>query len=228
MKEHNQDHLLEEELKWWIDVWEATLRKGRFWNSDVPELLHIDPEIDMSYMERRWLEARAQSIRILKEIQMEDQTFFNDKIVLSIGPGPVGFLEGCNARIKIAVEPLANLFQQNDLLLPDNDVIYLDTGAEHIPLNDNFVEIAVSRNSLDHVNAPQQVVDEVWRVLKPNGYFILNVDIEHETRPLEPHTFSLAHLEQMLNQFQIVWKNVYEQSHGGDGRTFAALCIKNI
>jgi len=228
MKKCDQNHLLLEELRWWIDVWDFTLRKGRFWNLDVPELLQIDPKIGLSYIERRWLEARAQSIRILKEIQMEDQTFFKDKVVMSIGPGPVGFLEGCDASIKIAVEPLANRFQKNGLLLPSNDVIYLNTGAEHIPLNDNFVEIAVSRNSLDHVDSPQQVVNEIWRVLKPNGHFILNVDIEHEIRPLEPHSFSPTHIEQMLTQFQIVWKNVYEKSHGGDGRIFAALCIKKI
>lgn len=217
---------LEEELQWWINTWDAVLRNGQYWNPDVPTLLNVDPAAEISYNERRWLEARAQVARILRETQIDDRDFFKGKIVMSIGPGPVGFLEACEARIKIGVEPLANAFRHHGLLLPDSDVVYLNTGAENIPLVDDFVDIAISRNSLDHLEEPQRVVDEIWRMLKPNGYFILNVDIEHESRPLEPHSFSLADVDSMLTRFRVEQKIVYEKSHGGEGRMYVVLCIK--
>ncbi len=217
---------LGQELRWWISTWDAVLRNGRYWNSDVPELLNIDAESEISYEERRWLEARAQVARILRETQIRDRDFFKEKIVLSIGPGPVGFLEACDARIKIGIDPLANAFRRHGLLLPESGVVYINTGAEKIPLVDAFVDITISRNSLDHVEEPQRVVDEIWRLLKPNGHLILNVDIEHGKRSMEPHNFSIADVDSILSRFRIERKYIYENAHGGEGRRYVALCTK--
>lgn len=217
---------LEQELQWWINTWDPVLRNGQYWNRDIPALLNVDPEAEIFYEERRWLEARAQVVRILKEAEITDPDFFKNKIVMSIGPGPVGFPEACKAKITIGVDPLANAFRQHGLLLPDSDVVYLNTGAEKIPLVDDFVDVAVSRNNLDHVELPQQVVDEIWRVLKPDGHFILNVDVEHESRPLEPHSFSITDVDMMLSRFRVETKKVYQKSHGGGGRMYVALCVK--
>jgi len=218
----------DQELQWWITVWNSVLKSGKFWNSDIPELLNTGSQSEISYEERRWLEAKAQVIRVLKEAQIGDRDFFKGKIVMEIGPGPVGFLEACEARISVGIEPLANAFRRQGLLLPDSDVVYLNTPAETIPLVDDFVDIIVSRNSLDHVAEPEKVVDEILRVLKPGGFFLLNVDIEHEKRPLEPHSFSLAQIDHLLSRFRIDRKIVYEKSHGGDGKMYVALCVKPV
>lgn len=216
----------DQELQWWITVWNSVLKSGKFWNSDIPELLNTGSQSEISYEERRWLEAKAQVIRVLKEAQIKDREFFKGKIVMEIGPGPVGFLEACEARIALGIEPLANAFYRQGILLPDSDVVYLNSAAETIPLVDNFVDIVLSRNSLDHVAEPEMVVNEIWRVLKPGGFFLLNVDIEHEKRPLEPHSFSLAQIDHLLSRFRIDRKIVYEKSHGGDGKMYVVLCVK--
>lgn len=226
MDSSHPEALLEEELQWWISVWDPVLRNGKFWNPDVPELLNTVPGSKISYEERRWMEARAQVLRVLKETQIEDRDFFKGKIVMEIGPGPVGFLEACEARVAVGIEPLANAFRRQGLLLPHSDVVYLSTAAETIPLVDNFVDVVVSRNSLDHVAEPEKVMDEILRVLRPGGFFLLNVDIEHETRPLEPHSFSLAQIDHLLSHFRIDRKIVYEKSHGGEGKMYVALCVK--
>ena len=36
----------------------------------------------------------------------------------------------------------------------------------------------------------QQTLTEISRVLKPQGYFLLIVEMNHESRPCEPHTIS--------------------------------------
>jgi SAM-dependent methyltransferase len=226
MDSSHPEFLLEQELQWWISVWDPVFRSGKFWNPDVPELLNTVSQSEVSYEERRWMEAKAQVIRVLKEAQIGDRDFFKDKIVMEIGPGPVGFLEACEARVAVGIEPLANAFRRQGLLLPGSDVVYLNTPAETIPLVDDFVDIIVSRNSLDHVAEPEKVVDEIWRVLKPNGFFLLNVDIEHEKRPLEPHSFSLAQIDHLVCRFRIDREIVYEKSHGGEGKMYVALCVK--
>ncbi len=214
------------ELQWWIDTWDTMLRNGQYCNPDIPELLNLDPAAEISYEERRWQEARAQVVRILQETRIKDLDFFKNRIVMEVGPGPVGFLEACDARIKIGIEPLANAFREHGLLLPDRDVVYINSCAEKIPLNNNFVDISVTRNSLDHVEDPKLVIDEIWRVLKPNGYMLLNVDIGHEKRPLEPHSFSTTDIDNMLTRFTVERKIVYDKSHGGEGQMYVALCIK--
>lgn len=219
---------LEQELQWWINTWNSVLKNGRFWNQDVPELLNLGSKFKISYEERRWMEAKAQVIRILREAKIEARDFFKDKIVIEIGPGPVGFLEACRARIAVGIDPLANAFRREGLLLPDSDVIYLNTAAETIPLVDDFVDVAVSRNSLDHVAEPEKVVNEIWRVLKPGGFFLVNVDVEHEKRPMEPHNFSLAEVDCLLSGFRIDRRFLYDRSHGGEGKMYVTLCVKPI
>jgi len=228
MSVSDREDPLEEELQWWINTWNPVLKNGRFWNSDIPELLNVSSEIAISYEERRWMEAKAQVIRILREARIEASDFFKGKIVMEIGPGPVGFLEASEARIAVGIDPLANAFRRNGLLLPESDVIYLTTAAETIPLVDDFVDIAISRNSLDHVAEPDKVVNEVRRVLKPGGFFLVNVDVEHEKRPMEPHNFSLADVDRLLSRFRIDRRILYDRSHGGEGRMYVALCIKPV
>ena len=219
---------LDQELWWWINIWNPVFKDGRFWNNDIPELLDLDPGPAFSYEEIRRIEARAQVVRTLKEAQIETRDFFRDQIVMEIGPGPVGFLEACGARIAIGIEPLANAFRREGLLLAGSDAVYLTAAAENIPLVDDFVDIAVSRNSLDHVTDPGKVVDEVKRVLKPGGSFLVNVDVEHEKRPLEPHNFSVGEVDRLLTGFRIDRKIIYDKSHGGEGRMYVALCTRIV
>jgi SAM-dependent methyltransferase len=226
MSVSDREDPLAQELQWWIKIWNPVLKNGRFWNPDIPELLNLGPEFDTSYEGIRWMEAKAQVIRILKEAQIEARDFFKGKIVMETGPGPVGFLEACEARIAIGIDPLANAFRREGLLLPGSDVIYLNTAAETIPLVDDFVDIAVSRNSLDHVAEPEKVVNEIWRVLKPGGFFLVNVDVEHEKRPMEPHNFSLGEVDHLLSRFRIDRRIFYDRSHGGEGRMYVVLCVK--
>jgi ubiquinone/menaquinone biosynthesis C-methylase UbiE len=41
-----------------------------------------------------------------------------------------------------------------------------------IPLGDNSVDLVMARSVMEHVTDPRQVYGEIWRVLKPGGFFI--------------------------------------------------------
>jgi ubiquinone/menaquinone biosynthesis C-methylase UbiE len=115
------------------------------------------------------------------------------------------------------VEPLASEFQNHGLLLPEGDTIYLSIGAEQLPLLNDVVDVVVSRNSIDHVESPAQVIREIHRVLKPGGIFILNTDINHPSTVCEPHTLTVDQIHIMTAQFRKVRGMIFDHGHGHTG-----------
>src|SRR5436309_6899520 len=160
---------LEAELRWWLESWDPVIRDGGFNPGDVQEFLDPGEATAGTYEGRRRQIARAEVRRVLSEAGIEDARFFEGKVVLDIGPGPLGFPDACGAAVSIGVEPLAERFAAAGLLLPDSHAVYLPVGAERVPLVGGSVDVALSRNSLDHVRDPATVVGEVRRILRRGG-----------------------------------------------------------
>ncbi len=214
---------LDAELRWWLESWDPVIRDGGFNPGDVQEFLEPGERAADTYEGRRRQIARAEVRRVLSESGVEDPEFFDGKVVVDIGPGPLGFPDACGAAVSIGVEPLAERFAAAGLLIPDSRAIYLAVGAEQIPLVSATVDVALSRNSLDHVRDPAAVVDEVRRILRPSGAFILNVDLDHPATPTEPHTFSAERVHELLADFEIERENVRERAHGHEGRSVVVV-----
>ncbi len=75
------------------------------------------------------------------------------------------------------LQELPRIAQQNDLPLmsiPEN-LTFLQQSCEQIPYPDNDFDLVISWGSVEHVvGGYKKVLDEVWRVLKPGGYFFVN------------------------------------------------------
>jgi hypothetical protein len=204
-------------LRWWIEEWAEIVRdRGGFFPADVLDYIP-DTEPEPTYAGRHWQIARAEVARVLRRAGIGAPSYFDGKFVVEIGPGPMGFPNACPAASSVAVEPLADLYRQHDLLLEDG-AVYLTAGAEQIPLVSRCADVVVSKNSLDHVTDPAAVVGEVHRILKPGGEFILDVDTGHPRSPTEPHTFSASGIRDLLDGFEIISKRLFEAAHGGEGR----------
>lgn len=67
-----------------------------------------------------------------------------------------------------AAGPFEETFQQ------DPKVHFIAMTAEEMNFADSSFDIVSISNSLHHLADPQRVLDEMWRVLKPGGIFILN------------------------------------------------------
>jgi SAM-dependent methyltransferase len=210
---------LDAELRWWLESWDPVIRDGGFNPGDVQEFLDPGEPTADTYEGRRRQIARAEVRRVLSEAQIEDPAFFKGKVVVDIGPGPLGFPDACEAAVSIGVEPLAERFAAAGLLLEGSSALYLPVGAERIPLVSGTVDVALSRNSLDHVRDPAAVVDEARRILRPGGIFILNVDLDHPATPTEPHMFSLDRVHDLIHGFEVEREIVRELSHGHEGRS---------
>jgi SAM-dependent methyltransferase len=212
----------DDELRFWLDNWDAHLRRGgALFAPDGLQLLG-ETEVAADYEGRRRQEARAQVLRVLREAGIDDEQYFAGKVVLEIGPGAVGFPEACGARVALAVEPLAPRLAEHGLLL-DGDAVYLPVGAEAIPLLDSSVDVVVARNSLDHVADPAAVCAEVARILRPGGTFILNVDIDHAPTATEPHGFTLEDVRALVAGFEVERELVRDVPHGHEGRVVVVV-----
>jgi SAM-dependent methyltransferase len=204
------------ELRWWLCEWEPVLRAGGFNPGDAPDFLDGEPVAD-SYEGRRWQQARAEVRRVLHEARIEDEHFFEGKVVLDVGPGPLGFPDACPARLSIGVEPLAERYREHGLLLEDSPAVYLSVGAESVPLVSHCVDVVVARNSLDHVDDPGAVLEEVQRLLRPGGTLILNFDAGHAPTATEPHMLSPDVVRSALPDMTVTTEHTSAGAHGVGG-----------
>jgi SAM-dependent methyltransferase len=205
----------DEELAWWTRRWNPVLADGGFMPDDVFELLPGElPAAD--YEGRRRQQARAEVVRVLREAGITDRAFFEDKVVLDIGPGALGFPDACPARVCFGVEPLAQRFAEAGLLM-NSDAIYLNVRAEAIPLLSGTVDVVLARNSLDHVDNPRAVIAEARRLLRPRGTLILNFDVDHTPTLTEPHALDVAQVRRWLGPMTVVFEDTRPCPHGADG-----------
>jgi ubiquinone/menaquinone biosynthesis C-methylase UbiE len=125
--------------------------------------------------------------------------YLDGKVVVEIGPGCCGLLEMSKARLKIAIEPLAELYRNNNLLLKtEGGTVNLTCGAESMPLMSEYADIVIAANCLDHVDDIQKSIAEIYRVLKIGGEVFVNVEIDHPPTDCEPHSFSYNDIVQLF------------------------------
>ncbi len=118
----------------------------------------------------------------LKKIRSEVITDASG-IVLEIGVGPgYNFSIYNNISKLYALEPSKELVEiaktrTSSLSFP---IQFLHTGAENIPLSTHSVDTVVSTWTLCSVSDPEKVLQEIKRVLKPEGKFIF---VDHGASP---------------------------------------------
>lgn len=202
------------ELRWWLEHWDPVIRDGGFNPGDVPRFLGEGEPVASDYAGRRRQIARAEVIRVHEEAGLDDPDFFAGRVVLDVGPGPLGFPDACPARVSIGIDPLAERYREAGLLLADSRAIYLACGIEAVPLVGASVDVVVARNSIDHVDDPEAALAEITRLLRPDGTLIVNVDLGHAPTVTEPHTLSRERLLAGLTAFEVVRERTLPGAHG--------------
>jgi ubiquinone/menaquinone biosynthesis C-methylase UbiE len=114
-----------------------------------------------------------------------DFDFFTNKRLLDIGCGPSGSLEwATGAKERIGIDPLAKEYLW--LGAWKHKMKYLAVGSEKMPFPDQYFDMIFSFNSLDHVDDLDASCNEISRVLRPGGYFLLITDCNHAATITEP------------------------------------------
>lgn len=137
-----------------------------------------------------------------------DASWLEGKTVVSIGCGCTGDLAAFPAAVKVGIDPLLYLYQKLGLLMADEAggrTVYLSLGAENLPLLDDFADLVICRNALDHMPKPEIGLAEMRRILKSDGVLFASVDIGGAPTPDEPTVFSVQSLGALIGgQFDVL------------------------
>lgn len=147
-------------------------------------------------------------------IQRYAETLPADARILDICSGPA-FPAACIGKGSITyVDPLIDDFRRAyPGELPEGE--FLTVAPEAIPKPSATFDLILCLNALDHVMNPELVLNEVERLLKPSGIFIMSLAIY-------PHWLARLRLliEHCLPRFADV-KHPYSYSSQGIGNTLA-------
>ena len=157
-----------------------------------------------------------------------DEHDFEDEVLVDIGSGPEGILhviEGVNW--KLAFDPLMQEFREMGYMVDDHSVWSMITRDDRIGVTTANSDVAFCLNVLDHTQEPAKVLSEIWRILKPGGYFLFMVDMRTTEQLDCYHKLALTQ-EQLLE-----WLEGYESDYeiiphqaGNPVMQFVAVCRK--
>lgn len=100
---------------------------------------------------------------------------FDGKAILEVGCnvfGPLHYIEG-KETFKVGIDPLLGTLYKE---VAAKDIFYIKGIGEHLPFADVKFDVVLCHNVLDHVINPEKVLDEIYRVLKKQGIFLLCVN----------------------------------------------------
>ena len=140
-----------------------------------------------------------------------ERQFYRDKRILDIGCGPRGSLEWADmAAERIGLDPLVSAYRK--LGIDRHRMKYCSGHSERIPFPDAYFDVVTSVNSLDHVDDVKKTIQEITRVTKPYGIFLVVVEVNHRVRVCEPHKLRLDFITSFLPAFSVTQSSLC----GGD------------
>ncbi len=148
-------------------------------------------------------------IRFQKEAILEAKKYAKGKLV-DIGCGRMPYRK--------ELEPLVSSYigvdhpQVSKLYKSDVKPEVL-ADAKNLPFKDNFFDIALLLQVLEHVGSPDQVIKEAARVLKPNGVLILSVPFFYPLHdmPYDFGRYTLSGLKSFIDGASLQLINIKTQ-----------------
>lgn len=165
---------------------EKNLHELKYWQSVYDNNTQTFPN--------NWYKQYILNMTMLKE---ED---FSNKVVADFGCGPRGSLSWINkAKTKIGIDVNADLYADYfTKAILSHDTLYVKSTEKVIPIPNNYVDILVTMNALDHVNDLEVICNELVRILKPNGVFAGYFNLEEPASATEPQCLTEVILEKLL------------------------------
>ena len=134
---------------------------------------------------------------------------YKGKKVMDIGCGPRGSLEWAKgAEERIGLDTLAEKYVKMEG--KNHEMIYVKAGSENVPFDDAHFDFVSSFNSLDHVDDLSKSIQEIKRVVKAGGHFLLISDIHSYPTICEPSAFQWDIIKSFEPEFTVVKENHYE------------------
>lgn len=170
-----------------------------------------------SYEQERLDSSASLCTGVLGRIRKE-RSWLSGKTVISVGAGCTGDLAAWPATVKIAIDPLVDVYDKVGMLIRNDSettpTVYLSSSIDDVPLVDRSADLLLCRNALDHMPDPEAALEHMWRLLRPDGYIFASVDIGGQPTPDEPTVFTVADLLALLEKrFEFIEKPVKSPPH---------------
>ena len=184
--------------------------------------------------EQNWWKGFEDGLGWYKEFSREVEEFTRQFIdlnsetkILEIGSGPAGALTFLKSDHKYGIDPLEEFFSKNKewMKFRDPKVIYQTGKGENLPFKNNFFDLVIIDNVLDHCENPESVLNEINRVLKKSGVIFFRINLytwwERNMRRLmelfmidKGHPFSFEK-KQLITQFKNrYWEIIHFEAYG--------------
>lgn len=170
--------------------WADKAQQGEFdfWMS------HFDPMVEAS-TKREWFLKYKKYFFDNGGFNVE-KDFYHKKVVdIGAGPRPLTYVfVGANITV---IEPLGDRFLEaakaripagssNYLEIQKVEKVYSRPAEEYVEELAGSMDVVVSTNSLDHTFAPVKYLRSAKDYLKPDGFFLLVVDLHDRTEEMHP------------------------------------------
>ena len=127
---------------------------------------------------------------------------YADRDVLDVGCGPRGSLDWADqARSRVGIDPLADRYRSLNSLLK---MELIQGTAEQMPFGDTTFDLVCCFNALDHVDDLEDSLNEIHRVLRPGGRFLLITDIHEAPAICEPTVVSWDLASNLQERYEVV------------------------
>lgn len=98
--------------------------------------------------------------------------------VLEVGSGAHGLIFFLGFQDCVGVDPLADSYRT---MFPrwQQGVKTIQSRGESLPFGGDSFDLVLCDNVVDHAESPQQIIREIYRVLKPGGALYFTVNVHH-------------------------------------------------
>lgn len=192
----------------------AQVSEKLFWNNWFEE--------NPTQNDNKWLVGT-----VLKYFEIKDGQDFGEEILVDIGSGPIGILTRFKSKNKIAVDPL-------EIDSIDKSIKRIKAPGENTTLESNFADKVFMYNVLQHVCAPEKILNEINRILKHGGTAYILEQLNLPTDIGHPSSLKLKIFENFLadNNIEIIKKSLDKDCcfdfglKPGSGYSILCLIIK--
>lgn len=127
-------------------------------------------EFDKERLIQEEITRHKEKAKIVEEELKKSINLNKKSRILQIGCGPEDIINYFSIGELYAIDPLADFYKEKFKLNYEN-VHFSQARAEKLPFDDNFFDVVILSNVLDHVEDPIKALQEIKRVLKKEGIF---------------------------------------------------------